>query len=180
MTDISDSLRSPILYLDNMNDFDVIIHHRLFMSSDPQRLTCRPITELSEEEVVISYRERKNSANLRDFAVRRKSDNSFIGRITYFDLNTRNRSVEIGFLVAPEFRRKGYAYEAVRLLLKHLFEELALNKVMAQTGEYNQASIALLKKLGFKQDGRLRQHHEVDGKLYDDLLFSILAEEFKP
>jgi RimJ/RimL family protein N-acetyltransferase len=36
-----------------------------------------------------------------------------------------------------------------------------------------------MKKLGFKQDGRLRQHHEVEGKLYDDLLFSILAEEAK-
>ena len=66
------------------------------------------------------------------------------------------------------------------MLLKHLFEELEINKIMAQTGEYNDASIALLKKLGFKQDGRLRQHHELDGEMYDDLLFSILAEEFNP
>jgi ribosomal-protein-alanine N-acetyltransferase len=179
MTDMSDSLRSAIVYLDDMNDFDAILHHRLFMASDPQRLTCRPFSDLSEEEVVVRYRERRESRNLHDFAIRRESDNSLVGRVTYFDMNPRNRSLEIGFLTAPEFRRKGYTFEAVRLLLKHLFEEMGMNKVMAQTGEYNKASIALLKKLGFKQDGRLRQHHEVDGELYDDLLFSILAEEFR-
>ena len=54
-----------------------------------------------------------------------------------------------------------------------------MNKIMAQTGEFNDASIGLLKKLGFKQDGRLRQHHEVEAKMYDDLLFSILSDEFK-
>jgi len=150
------------------------------MESEPERLTCRPIADFSEEEIILRYRERKNSDSLCDFAILRNSDNSLLGRVTYFDLNKRNKSAEIGFLTAPEFRRKGYATEAVMLLLKYLFGELGLNKVMAQTGEFNEASIALLKKLGFKQDGRLRRHHEVDGKMYDDLLFSILAEEAEP
>ena len=180
MTDMSESLRSSIVCLDNMNDFDAIILHRWFLASDPERLTCRPIGDLSEEEIILRYRERRNSVNLRDYAIRLVSDNSLLGRVTYFDLNTRNRSTEIGFLIASEFRRKGYASEAVRILIRHLFKELGINKVMAQTGEYNEASIALLKKLGFKQDGRLRQHHELEGKMYDDLLFSILAEEAAP
>jgi ribosomal-protein-alanine N-acetyltransferase len=47
----------------------------------------------------------------------------------------------------------------MKLLLDHLFGERGMNNVMAQTGEFNDASIALMKKLGFKQDGRLRQHH---------------------
>ncbi len=180
MIDIPESLRSSLVYLDNPDDFDAIILHRIFMGSEPERLTCRPISDFSEKEIILRYRGRKNEVNLRDFVIRRTGDNCLLGRITYFDLNPRNRSAEIGFLIAPEYRRKGYASEALRLLLRHLFEELGINKVMAQTGEYNEASIALLKKLGFKQDGRLRQHHEIDGKLYDDLLFSILAEEFNP
>jgi ribosomal-protein-alanine N-acetyltransferase len=172
------SLRSSIVYLDDMNDFDAIIIHRWFKESIPERLTCRPIAEFSEVEVISRFRDRKDSENLRDFAVRRTDDGALLGRVTYFDLNPRNRTAEIGFLVAPEYRRKGYSYEALRLLLKYLFEEMGLNKVTAQTGEFNQASIALLKKLGFKRDGTLRQHHELEGKMYDDLLFSILAQEF--
>ena len=179
MSENSESLRSSIVYLDEMNDFDSILIYRLFLSSTPKRLTCRPIVELSELEVLARSRDRKQNHSMRDFAVRRESDNSLLGRVTYFDHNPRNRTAEIGFMIDPEFRRNGYAYEAMRLLLKFLFNDLGLNKVMAQTGEFNDASIALLKKLGFKQDGRLRQHHELDGELFDDLLFSILAIEFR-
>ena len=48
---------------------------------------------------------------------------------------------------------------------------------MAQTGAFNQPSIALLEQVGFHQDGRLPQHHLIDGVLEDDQLFSILASE---
>lgn len=50
---------------------------------------------------------------------------------------------------------------------------------MADTGAFNQASIALLKSLGFQQDGCLRQHQLFDGVLHDQLLFSLLAEEWE-
>ncbi len=51
---------------------------------------------------------------------------------------------------------------------------------MAQTASFNEAAIALLQRLGFKLDGRFRQHHELDGVLHDSLYFSLLASEFAP
>lgn len=177
--DISDSLRSQLVYLDHQSDSDILTIYKWFLVSAPERLTCRPITYRTDEEVLIRHRERSQNPDQRDFAVRRTADNCLVAQVTYFDVNHRNRTAEIGFMTNPEFRRKGYAFEAMRLLLRYLFDELGLNKVMAQTGEFNEGSIALLKKLGFKQDGRLRQHHEVEGKMYDDLLFSILAVEFE-
>lgn len=179
MADISNSPGSSLVYLDNPSEYDAIRIYKWFLASAPERLTCRPITYRTEDEIIVKYREWMNEPNQRDFAVRRSADNCLVGRVTYFDVNNRNRTAEIGFMTAPEFRRKGYALEAMRLLLEHLFGELGMNKIMAQTGEFNDASISLLKKLGFRQDGRLRQHHEVEGKMYDDLLFSILAEEYK-
>jgi [ribosomal protein S5]-alanine N-acetyltransferase len=50
---------------------------------------------------------------------------------------------------------------------------------MADTGAFNQASIALLKSLGFQLDGCLRQHQLLDGVLHNQLLFSLLAQEWK-
>jgi ribosomal-protein-alanine N-acetyltransferase len=179
MADNSDFLHPALVYLDDPNEYDAIMIYKWFLASAPERLTCRPINFRTEEEIIIKHKERMKESNQRDFAVRRTADNCLVGRVTYFDVNHRNRTAEIGFLTNPDFRRKGYALEAMKLLLDHLFGELGMNKVMAQTGEFNEASIALMKKLGFKQDGRLRQHHEVEGKLYDDLLFSILAEEAK-
>jgi len=157
---------------------NLIVYHKWFWESDPSRLTCRPIKEESVEEILKRFGGKFAFEHIHHYAVRRIEDNEFVGRVTYFDLNTRNRSAEIGFLIGPEFRRKGYAREAVLLLLHHLFVELDLNKAMAQTGEFNAGSIALLKGLGFHQDGRLRQHHVIDGRYFDDLLFSLLKSEY--
>jgi ribosomal-protein-alanine N-acetyltransferase len=158
---------------------DLATYREWFLESNPSRQTCRPIGDLSLQAMIAGFHERSVSGTSRDLAIRRLDDNSFIGRLTYFDLNIRNRAVEIGFLIAPTFRRQGYAQEAVTLLLDHLFNELGMNKVMAQTGEFNIAAISLLKKLRFKQDGRLRRHHLLDNVYYDSLIFSLLGEEFR-
>jgi ribosomal-protein-alanine N-acetyltransferase len=158
---------------------DLEIYREWFLESDPERQTCRPLGDLSLKRMIDRFHERLISDTGRHFAVRRIDDNRFVGRVTYFDLNIRNRAVEIGFLIGPIFRRQGYARESVVLLLNHLFNELDINKVMAQTGEFNVASISLLKRLRFKQDGRLRGHHLLGDKYYDSLVFSLLSEEFR-
>ena len=178
MSDISKILRSFLVYLDDVTDYEMVLAHKWFLASNPPSMTCRPIRDVSDEEVISSHRERLKNDSLRDFAVKRVSDNCLVGRVSYFDMNPRNRTVETGFIMGPEFRKQGYAYQAMRLLMGHLFGQMGMNKIVAQTGEFNEASISLLKKLGFSQDGRLRQHHELDGEMHDDLLFSILAEEF--
>ena len=50
--------------------------------------------------------------------------------------------------------------------------------VYAQTAEFNHPSVAWLKRWGFHQDARLRQHPELDGVMHDALIFSLLAEEY--
>jgi RimJ/RimL family protein N-acetyltransferase len=102
-----------------------------------------------------------------------------IGHVTYFDLNFRNRSVEIGYLLAPAARGKGFAREAIALLLGYLFGGLGLNKVYAQTASSNTASTKMLEALGFQRDGVLRQHHMEDGELRDDFVYSILLSEWR-
>ena len=80
-------------------------------------------------------------------------------------------------IFATEFRNNGFMKEAVNLLSKFLFEEVKLNKIMAQTGSFNDESNYLLKSCGFKLDGCLREHHELDGILYDDNIYSILKSK---
>jgi len=85
--------------------------------------------------------------------------------------------MEVGYYLCPEYRGNGIMNEAMTLALAWLFSQ-GLNKIYAQTGSFNEASARLLERLGFHQDGRLRQHHELDGTLYDDLVYSILESEF--
>ncbi len=158
---------------------DLALQQEWFHESRPETQTCRPLANRGVNETWAIFQAKTRSGLFHVFSVRRVEDDELLGRVTYFDLNRRNLAVEIGFLTGPQFQRQDYTAEAVDLLLKYLFDDLKLNKVMAQTAEFNAAAIALLTKLGFKQDGRLRQHHTLEGKLYDDLLFSILAEEHR-
>jgi RimJ/RimL family protein N-acetyltransferase len=167
----------PKLKLVDQTEEHALIHRRWFLASDPETQTCRPIVERTDDEVRQRFRERSVLPTEHSYSVLRVTDDQLVGLVGYFDLNTRNRSAEIGGLIGPEFHGQGFSREAVGMLLGHLFTQMRLNKVYAQTAEFNNRSLKLLSRLGFKVDGRLRRHHEFRGVLYDDLLLSILAEE---
>jgi len=65
-------------------------------------------------------------------------------------------AVDIGFAYLPDFRGRGYGYEAGLAVLDYAREELALDRVVAVTSPENIGSIALLRKLGLEFDRSLR------------------------
>lgn len=154
---------------------DLELLHEWKSQVDISYLTSKAIQPISLEERQRRFREKIPSV----FAIRRITDNQFIGEISLHDLNPKNRAAAVGYFTGATYRQQGYTQEGLWLLLNYLFEAVGLNKVMADTGKFNQASIALLKSLGFRQDGCLRQHQLLDGVLHDQLLFSLLAEEWK-
>lgn len=122
---------------------------------------------------------REGSPTEATLAIVLRGTGTIVGQVRYFDLNFRNRSAEIGYVVAPSARGKAFGREAVALLLCFLFGGLGLNKAYAQTASFNAASIKLLESLGFHRDGVLREHHLFEGKLHDDGIYSILARDWK-
>jgi RimJ/RimL family protein N-acetyltransferase len=107
----------------------------------------------------------------------RKEGNLPIGRIRFFGLNTLNRSAELGLLIDPDERRKGYGGEAVRILARYLFRFRGLNKVYAQTSEKNVAACKLLEGAGFRRDGVLRHHYFSENEFSNGHLYSLLLFE---
>ena len=59
------------------------------------------------------------------------------------------------------------------------FAEGELNKLYCQTASFNLPSIRLLEGLRLTRDGVLRAHHELDGVLHDDYIYSLLREEWE-
>jgi RimJ/RimL family protein N-acetyltransferase len=132
--------------------------------------TCRP---------VLDGKRMPQSNEVIAFAFRIDGIDELVGRFTYFDLNLRNHSAEFGYKVNPKFRRRGIGTEMLTIAITHLFSTTTLNKLYCQTGAFNLASIKLLERLNFHQDGVLREHHELDGKLWDDHIYSILRREWR-
>jgi ribosomal-protein-alanine N-acetyltransferase len=69
--------------------------------------------------------------------------------------------------------------EALEAALRYGFETMRLNKVEACADTRNVASIRLLQKLGFHQDGVLRENTYFHGRFTDDTVFSLLADEWR-
>ena len=85
---------------------------------------------------------------------------------------------EWGFYVAPDASR-GTGGRLGQSLLNHAFEVLGLHKLCAEVLGFNERSIRFHLRLGFQQEGLLRQQH-FDGQGYHDVLcFGLLAADWR-
>lgn len=92
------------------------------------------------------------------YMIQRKATGQVIGTVNLMNEDSRAvEAMEIGYVIAPAHRRRGYAFEAASALIRLLQEELALDLILAGAFPENAGSIALLKKLGFRQEGILRK-----------------------
>ena len=96
--------------------------------------------------------------------------------LCYWD--QRDRVCEVSFYMGDEnVRGKGYATRALRLLIGWGFSELGLDRIWAEAFDWNEASIKLLTKLGFKEEGRLRKHVWRNGERHDSVMLGLLRGE---
>lgn len=70
------------------------------------------------------------------------------------------QDVDLGFAFLPEHYGKAYAYEASSAVITHAKKDLGIKKLVAITNQDNSASIALLKKLGFNSEGKIKMSDE--------------------
>ncbi|MFF4827135.1 GNAT family N-acetyltransferase [Streptomyces sp. NPDC001312] len=85
---------------------------------------------------------------------------------------------EFDVVIGAGHRRKGYAAEAVVLLLRFMFTERRYHKCLAAVLAPNEASLTLFRRLGFTEEGRLREHVFFAGGHHDLVMMGMLADEF--
>ncbi len=122
-----------------------------------------------------------NSATEISFTVYERSRSRPIGNAGLFDVDYRNRTAELGLIIAePDARNKGYGTETTRLVVDYAFIGLGLHNVMLTVFEYNLAGIRVYAKAGFKEFGRQRESIFMGGKLWDIILMDCLSSEWVP
>jgi RimJ/RimL family protein N-acetyltransferase len=165
------------IYLRSAVAEDMANYQHWFLLSEPQSMSCHPMPILTPAEAVEKYKKKEKSENDQRFIIVRIKDNQPLGIISFFNMNSLNRSAELGIIIDPDERKNGYAVEALKLLISYLFKFRNLNKVYAETADYNSSSIRLLESVGFKLDGRLRNHHYFNDEYHDKLIYSFLRFE---
>lgn len=110
-----------------------------------------------------------------------KENDIIIGFTSIKDIDHWNKKVEWSGIVIGEEkdRGKGYSLEVQKLVLRYLFYDLGMNRVYAYQLENNEASISMVKSIGFEVEGVLRESLFKDNKHQNLLIISILKSEFE-
>lgn len=112
--------------------------------------------------------------------VTRKSD-QVVGDVSYhqerYGPNDGSIAYNIGILLLPEHRGKGYGVEAQRLLAEYLFAVSPVMRVEASTDITNLPEQRALEKAGFTRDGVLRKAQWRNGDWHDMVIYSKLRGE---
>lgn len=94
------------------------------------------------------------------------------------DVEGQTGIVEIGITLAPQFQGKGLASEAVRVALDYIFNMLQKSQVIASVDPENQRSMALMQRAGFHLDGIYKNSVLFHGRMVDDAVFSMTAQQW--
>ncbi|NCA97767.1 MAG: N-acetyltransferase [Clostridia bacterium] len=111
------------------------------------------------------------------FAIRHEGQ--ICGLVNLDGLDFPNSHAEIGIAITSKLQRgQGFASEALALLLDFAFGELNLQRIWCRIISGNDPSVRLFTRLGFVQEGVLRQHVRRSGEFRDMLVYGLLHNEY--
>jgi ribosomal-protein-serine acetyltransferase len=100
------------------------------------------------------------------------------GVIGYHSINWPDRKVEIGYWLGADFQGQGIMTRACRAAVRYACEKLLLNRVTILCATGNQRSRAIPERLGFTEEGTLREAEWLYDHFVDLVVYSLLAREW--
>lgn len=134
-----------------------------------------PLTDLEQVKNIIrnflnNYKEKRGIK----WGIEIKEREGIIGTIGFHDWSSEHKRAEIAYALLPEHWGKRYATEAALKVISYGFHELELTRIGAVVFTENKASNVLLTKLGFQNEGVLRNYMYQNNVPYDTNVYSLL------
>ncbi|OSM01936.1 putative N-acetyltransferase GCN5 [Magnetofaba australis IT-1] len=139
-----------------------------------------PITQ-EREEVWFERILRDTGQNRADFAIECVADDALVGMTHLCEIDWIARHARLGVVIGEAARQgQGYAAEALGLLFDYAFNILNLRRIHLQVASYNRRALALYARLGFIEEGRLREHVYLDDGYHDLILMGLMRADCAP
>lgn len=162
-----------------MEEADIPLFHRWFNDPEVTRFLDNVVPALSlaqERALVQRLQEQKDSRN---YTITLK-DGTPIGSCALRNFDWITRSCEAGITIGEkDYWGKGYGGEALEVLQRIAFESLNLHKVWLTCAEYNERGLRAYQRIGFREEGRLRDARFIDGRYYDTVIMGVLENEWR-
>lgn len=101
-------------------------------------------------------------------------NNKPVGMIDLFEFEPQHNRVGVGLLILPEFQGKGYAKEALELIIEYAFARLNVHQIFANITSDNIKSISLFEKFNFKLAGIKKDWIFFDKNYKDEILYQLI------
>jgi RimJ/RimL family protein N-acetyltransferase len=154
-------------YFDWLNDFHVT---RLMESGKYPN---------TRDAMLAFFEKNANSPNFVIFAVCELTTDKHVGNIKLGPINWLHRTTNFGLMIGDRSSwGKGYATEAMHLIVAYAFDRLNLNKINLGVVAENTAATRVYEKVGFVIEGRVRENFIVEGKALDSVIMGMTAREY--
>jgi len=107
-------------------------------------------------------------------------ENEFAGVLGTHPIQWLYKKVEFGYWLGADFVGKGIVSAAARAITTLAFNEWKLNRVEIMCAVGNEKSCAIPRRLGFVEEGILREAQLLNGRFIDIRLFAMLAKDWQP
>ncbi len=147
-----------------------------------QMLDSEPPRLFSPEQVQ-KWLEKHLKDNQHDtflFLIHSLTDDRPIGFVELDGVQWTHRNTFLGIAIGErELWNQGYGTDAMRVILRYGFTELNLHRVSLNVFEYNARALRVYEKLGFVEEGRLREFVQREGRRWDFIFMGILRDEWE-
>ena len=164
--------RADISYfLQWFNDPEVIQYLGLYL----------PMTEMAEQKYIEDLGTTRSTTDAR-FVIESINGANVkpIGSVGLHCINSKDHNATFGIAIGDKnYWSKGYGTEAAVLIIRYGFEQLNLHRISSGAFSFNERSIKMHLKVGFKEEGRRRDVFFKNGAYCDEVMFGLLREDWK-
>ncbi len=181
MATFPDQLRTPRLVLRRYRDGD--LEDLVAIESDLEVVRYLYWEPRSREEVATALAGRIGPASLGEdgdilqLAVEHGA--RVVGELVLWTRSAQHQQAEVGFVFSPRHRGQGLATEATAALLDWAFASGRIHRVFGRADARNSASVALMRRLGMREEALLRENEWFKGEWSDEVVCAVLAADWQ-
>lgn len=148
--------------------------------SEVKKLLAPGIPYLNTLEDERKWVENLSASNdIYSFAIETLGDEKYVGGCGLNSIDWKNSVAVVGIFIGDKnYWGKGYGTDAMKVLIKFIFEQMNVHKIKLNVYSFNERAIKSYEKCGFKVEGVLRQEIFRDGRYYDEIIMGLLKEEY--
>ena len=134
----------------------------------------------SDQKGFNTYLENNNKPENEYFLIINGEDDKIVGAVNLSQIFKGNfKNAYLGYYLSKEFTRQGLMTEAIELILQFAFKTIKLHRLEANVQPQNAASINVLKRAGFTNEGFSRKYLKINGRWRDHGRWAIIAEDWR-